>query len=82
VLGDLWLFNHKTMRFDELEIRLVQQVANHCAIAIRPTPDCYCTSRVTQKTESAQRRLPAVSTIADSHHQHEDGANAKSFSYR
>jgi signal transduction histidine kinase len=35
VLGDLWLFNHKNNAFDELEIRLVQQVANQCAIAIR-----------------------------------------------
>ncbi len=35
VLGDLWLFNHKDNAFDELEIRLVQQVANQCAIAIR-----------------------------------------------
>lgn len=35
VLGDLWLFNHKNDAFDELELRLVQQVANHCAIAIR-----------------------------------------------
>lgn len=35
VLGDLWLFNHKNDAFDELEIRLVQQVANQCAIAIR-----------------------------------------------
>ncbi|HEY9782727.1 MAG TPA: PAS domain S-box protein [Leptolyngbyaceae cyanobacterium] len=35
VLGDLWLFNHKEDGFDELEIRLVQQVANQCAISIR-----------------------------------------------
>jgi PAS domain S-box-containing protein len=35
VLGDLWLFNHKNDAFDELELRLVQQVANQCAIAIR-----------------------------------------------
>lgn len=35
VLGDLWLINHKDHAFNELEIRLVQQVANQCAIAIR-----------------------------------------------
>ncbi|HEY9747485.1 MAG TPA: GAF domain-containing protein [Allocoleopsis sp.] len=35
VLGDLWLFRPNTDRFNELEIRLVQQVANQCAIAIR-----------------------------------------------
>jgi len=35
VLGDLWLINHKDHIFNEFEIRLVQQVANQCAIAIR-----------------------------------------------
>jgi len=35
VIGDLWLINQKNHVFNELEIRLVQQVANQCAIAIR-----------------------------------------------
>lgn len=35
VLGDLWLFKSKEEVFTDLEIRLVQQVANQCAIAIR-----------------------------------------------
>ncbi|MBM0743984.1 PAS domain S-box protein [Phormidium sp. CLA17] len=35
VLGDLWLFKQRQDTFSELEIRLVQQVANQCAIAIR-----------------------------------------------
>ena len=35
VLGDLWLIDHKEHVFNEFEIRLVQQVANQCAIAIR-----------------------------------------------
>jgi signal transduction histidine kinase len=35
VLGDLWLINQSDYVFKELEIRLVQQVANQCAIAIR-----------------------------------------------
>lgn len=35
VLGDLWLINDEGYGFDEMEIRLVQQVANQCAIAIR-----------------------------------------------
>ena len=35
VLGDLWLFKPKTEIFEEQEIRLVQQVANQCAIALR-----------------------------------------------
>jgi signal transduction histidine kinase len=35
VLGDLWLIHQEDHVFDEFEIRLVQQVANQCAIAIR-----------------------------------------------
>ena len=35
VLGDLWLVHHAEYQFTDLEIRLVQQVANQCAIAIR-----------------------------------------------
>jgi len=34
-LGDLWLFKPTATVFNHLEIRLVQQVANQCAIAIR-----------------------------------------------
>ena len=33
VLGDLWLINQQQHAFNELEIRLVQQVANQCALA-------------------------------------------------
>lgn len=35
VLGDLWLINQSDYVFNQLEIRLVQQVTNQCAIAIR-----------------------------------------------
>lgn len=35
IIGDLWLINQKNHAFNESEIRLVQQVANQCAIAIR-----------------------------------------------
>lgn len=35
VLGDLWLIIDKEYGFKEQELRLVQQVANHCAIALR-----------------------------------------------
>ncbi|HHP7244040.1 MAG TPA: ATP-binding protein [Elainellaceae cyanobacterium] len=35
VLGDLWLINGPDYGFRDLELRLVQQVANQCAIAIR-----------------------------------------------
>ncbi|MGB3493833.1 MAG: response regulator [Elainellaceae cyanobacterium] len=35
VLGDIWLANHTYYAFHEQDIRLVQQVANQCAIALR-----------------------------------------------
>ncbi|MDI9637980.1 PAS domain S-box protein [Geitlerinema splendidum] len=35
VLGDLWLVHQMDYAFSELEVRLVQQVANQCAIALR-----------------------------------------------
>lgn len=35
VLGDIWLSNHTYYAFHEQDIRLVQQVANQCAIALR-----------------------------------------------
>lgn len=35
VSGDLWLSHEESLVFNELEIRLVQQVANQCAIALR-----------------------------------------------
>lgn len=35
VLGDLWLTNQSGQGFEERDIRLVQQVANQCAIALR-----------------------------------------------
>lgn len=35
VLGDLWLVASKDYIFKEVELRLVQQVANQCAIALR-----------------------------------------------
>jgi signal transduction histidine kinase len=35
VLGDLWLIHHENHIFNEFEIRLVEQVASQCAIAIR-----------------------------------------------
>lgn len=35
VLGDLWAINRPGRGFTTLEVRLVQQVANQCAIAIR-----------------------------------------------
>jgi signal transduction histidine kinase/CheY-like chemotaxis protein len=35
VIGDMWLYRKGTAEFNAAEVRLVQQVANQCAIAIR-----------------------------------------------
>jgi signal transduction histidine kinase/DNA-binding response OmpR family regulator len=35
ILGDLWLFKKTASSFSDIEIHLVQQVANQCAIALR-----------------------------------------------
>lgn len=35
ILGDLWIFKNTHSSFSEMEIHLVQQVANQCAIALR-----------------------------------------------
>jgi signal transduction histidine kinase/DNA-binding response OmpR family regulator len=35
VIGDLWLLKPKEAVFEDLEVRLVRQVANQCAIALR-----------------------------------------------
>jgi PAS domain S-box-containing protein len=35
ILGDLWLFRHSHLTFNNSEIRLVEQLASQCAIAIR-----------------------------------------------
>lgn len=35
VIGNLWLFKPKESLFEDLEVRLVQQVVNQCAIALR-----------------------------------------------
>lgn len=35
VIGDLWLYRPQGTVFEEAEVRLVQQVANQCAIALR-----------------------------------------------
>ena len=52
-IGDLWLFKHPEAAFDELEIRLVQQVANQCAIAIRQA----------RLYQAAQAKIPELETL-------------------
>ncbi|MEM8612205.1 MAG: ATP-binding protein [Cyanobacteria bacterium P01_H01_bin.105] len=58
VLGDLWLINDKEHGFSEYEIRLVQQVANQCAIAIRQ-------ARLYQESQSQVRELEQVNHLKD-----------------
>lgn len=58
VLGDLWLINGKDYGFDEQEIRLVQQVANQCAIAIRQ-------ARLYQAAQSQVKELEHINQLKD-----------------
>jgi len=58
VLGDLWLINDKDRCLTELDIRLVQQVTNQCAIAIRQ-------ARLYQESQSQVRELEHVNTLKD-----------------
>ncbi|MBD1926157.1 GAF domain-containing protein [Trichocoleus sp. FACHB-90] len=58
VLGNLWLLHHQEYLFNELEIRLVQQVANQCAIAIRQ-------ARLYQATRVQVKELEKVNQLKD-----------------
>ena len=58
VLGDLWLFKPAQEVFSELEIRLVQQVANQCAIAIRQ-------ARLYQATETQVEEMADLIRLKD-----------------
>jgi PAS domain S-box-containing protein len=58
VLGDLWLFKPEAEAFDELEIRLVQQVANQCAIAIRQ-------ARLYQNAQAQVQALQKLNQLKD-----------------
>lgn len=58
VLGDLWLFRSCESSFNPLEIRLVEQVANHCAIALRQ-------SRLYQAAQSQVTELERLSQLKD-----------------
>lgn len=58
VLGDLWLIKNKDSGFNELEIRLVQQVANQCAIAIRQ-------ARLYQAAQSQVEELERLNHLKD-----------------
>ncbi|MGI8935060.1 MAG: histidine kinase dimerization/phospho-acceptor domain-containing protein, partial [Phormidesmis sp.] len=58
VLGDLWLINDMDACFTEMHIRMVQQVTNHCAIAIRQ-------ARLYQESQSQVRELERVNKLKD-----------------
>lgn len=58
VLGDLWLIHHKNYVFSEAEIRLVQQVANQCAIALRQ-------ARLYQAAQGQVRELEKLNRLKD-----------------
>ncbi|MBE9077719.1 GAF domain-containing protein [Romeria aff. gracilis LEGE 07310] len=58
VLGDLWLINDPEYGFKELDIRLVQQVTNQCAIAIRQ-------ARLYQEAQLQVQELERVNTLKD-----------------
>jgi len=58
VLGDLWLINEKDYGFEDQEIRLVQQVANQCAIAIRQ-------ARLYQAAQSQVKELERLNQLKD-----------------
>ena len=58
VLGDLWLTNQHDYAFNDLEIRLVQQVANQCAIALRQ-------ARLYQAAKAQVEELQTLSRLKD-----------------
>nr|WP_290226651.1 PAS domain S-box protein [Trichocoleus desertorum] len=57
-IGDLWLFRSREAAFSELEIRLVQQVTNQCAIAIRQ-------ARLYQEAQAQVRELEKLNRLKD-----------------
>ncbi|MGF1523235.1 MAG: GAF domain-containing protein [Leptolyngbyaceae cyanobacterium] len=58
VLGDLWLINAEDYGFEDPEIRLVQQVANQCAIAIRQ-------ARLYQESQAQVKELERLNHLKD-----------------
>lgn len=58
VIGDLWLYNAAESCFDPSSVRLVQQVANQCAIAIRQ-------ARLYQKAQRQVQELARLNYLKD-----------------
>ncbi|HEY9805396.1 MAG TPA: GAF domain-containing protein, partial [Candidatus Obscuribacterales bacterium] len=57
-IGDLWLFRPRNEAFSELEIRLVQQITNQCAIAIRQ-------ARLYQEAQAQVQALEKLNRLKD-----------------
>ncbi|WP_013320179.1 sensor histidine kinase [Gloeothece verrucosa] len=57
-LGNLWLIRPREQGFEELEIGLVQQVANECAIAIRQ-------ARLYEASQTQVRELEKLNNLKD-----------------
>ncbi|MGF1495973.1 MAG: ATP-binding protein [Elainellaceae cyanobacterium] len=58
VIGDLWLVHDKDCEFQDLEIRLIQQVSNQCAIAIRQ-------ARLLQSSQAQVKELQRLNQLKD-----------------
>ncbi|KJH70809.1 hypothetical protein UH38_16080 [Aliterella atlantica CENA595] len=58
VIGDLWLFKPQAEAFNQLEIKLVQQVANQCAIATRQ-------ARLYQAVQAQVQELEKLNRLKD-----------------
>ncbi|EKQ70145.1 PAS domain S-box [Leptolyngbyaceae cyanobacterium JSC-12] len=58
VIGDLWLFKPTMHSFTDVEIRLVEQVANQCAIALRQ-------SRLYQAAQTQVTELERLNQLKD-----------------
>lgn len=58
VLGDLWLVHQPDYAFSEQDVRLMQQVANQCAIAIRQ-------ARLYQTAQGQVRELERLNALKD-----------------
>jgi PAS domain S-box-containing protein len=58
ILGDLWLVSQAERTFSEQDIRLVQQVANQCAIALRQ-------ARLYQAAQAQVKELEKVNQLKD-----------------
>jgi PAS domain S-box-containing protein len=58
VIGDMWLFKPQEECFNDPEIRLVQQIANQCAIALRQ-------SRLYQTAQAQVQELERLNQLKD-----------------